>query len=68
MVIPYQQLDPQILSALIEEFVTRDGAVHGHADIAVDSKTASVLDQLRNGRAQIVYDETDETWTIVRKE
>ena len=66
--IPFEQLDPEILDALIEEFVTRPGAIHGHADIAIGEITATVRDQLRNGTAQIVYDEDDQTWTIVRKE
>jgi uncharacterized protein YheU (UPF0270 family) len=68
VVIPYLQLDPQTLSALIEEFVTRDGAVHGHADISIDNMTDLVREQLRLGTAQIIYNEEDQSWTIVRKE
>ena len=68
MTIPFQQLDPEILDALIEEFVTRAGAIHGHADIAIGEIMAAVRDQLRNGTAEIVYDQDDQTWTILRKE
>jgi uncharacterized protein YheU (UPF0270 family) len=65
--IPYDQLDPAILDALIEEFVTRSGAIHGHADLALESAIASVRSQLKNGQARILYDEEAETWTIVLK-
>ena len=68
MVIPFEQLDPATLSALIEEFVTRDGAVHGHTDATIEQMCADVREQLRSRTAQIVYDERDESWTIVRKE
>ena len=51
VVIPHEQLDPQILDALIEEFVTRSGAIHGHADVTIDSMTDLVRDQLRKGTA-----------------
>jgi uncharacterized protein YheU (UPF0270 family) len=65
--IPYDQLDPAILDALIEEFVTRSGAIHGHADLALESAIASVRSQLKNGQARILYDEEAQTWTIVPK-
>ena len=67
MVIPHDQLDPVILNALVEEFVTRTGAVHGHTDAAICDMTAAVCDQLRTGAAEILYDEESQTWTIVRK-
>jgi uncharacterized protein YheU (UPF0270 family) len=68
MIIPHDQLDPQTLLALIEEFVTRDGALHGHADTPVQEMVASVLAQLRSGRAVIVFDEDAQTTTIIVKE
>jgi uncharacterized protein YheU (UPF0270 family) len=68
ILVPHTQLDPQTLNALIEEFVTRDGAVHGHADRSAGDRVDSVLRQLRAGMVAIVFDETEETCTIVRKE
>jgi uncharacterized protein YheU (UPF0270 family) len=65
--IPHDQLDPAILDALIEEFVTRSGAIHGHTDLALEHVIASVRSQLKNGQARILYDEEAETWTIVLK-
>ena len=67
MMIPHNELDPAILNALIEDFVTRSGAVHGHVDTAIRDMAAAVSDQLRNGTAEILYDEDNQTWTIVQK-
>lgn len=65
MIIPYQQLHPDTLNTLIEEFVTRDGAVHGHAESPMPAKVAAVLQKLKSGAAAIVYDEADESCTIM---
>jgi hypothetical protein len=50
--IPHDQLLPDTLQALIEEFVTRAG----------------VRAQLKSGEAVIVFDEEAETCTIVPRE
>ena len=43
MFIPHEQLQPDTLYALIEEFVTRDGAVQGHGDTPLATKMQAVL-------------------------
>ena len=68
MIIPHDQLDAETLAALIEEFVTRDGALHGHADTPVETMVASVRRQLARGSAVIVYDEATETASIVTRD
>lgn len=52
----------------MEEFVTRDGAVHGHVEMSLSAKIDAVRSQLRCGKAVIVFDETNDTCTIVLKE
>lgn len=68
IVIPFEQLQAATLDALIEEFVTRDGAVHGHADVSLERQVEAVRRQLTSGRAVIVFDEEDETCTIMSTE
>jgi uncharacterized protein YheU (UPF0270 family) len=68
MIIPHDQINPHTLMALIEEFVTRDGALHGHRDVSAAEMSASVLAQLRAGRVVIVFDEETESASIVMKE
>ena len=66
--IPHDQLLPDTLQALIEEFVTRAGAVHGHHDTPLNEMIEGVRAQLKSGEAVIVFDEEAETCTIVPRE
>ena len=65
MIVPHDQLRPETLLALIEEFVTRDGAVQGHIETPVLEQIAAVRRQLDEGTVQIVFDEESETCTIL---
>jgi uncharacterized protein YheU (UPF0270 family) len=67
MIIPHDQLHPDTLHALIEEFVTRDGAVQGHTDTPLQRQIAAVMQQLKAGKAVIVVDTEAETCTIALK-
>ena len=65
MIVPHDQLRPETLLALIEEFVTRDGAVHGHVDTPLDQRLQAVRQQLEAGTVQITFDEESETFMIL---
>lgn len=67
-IIPPDQLQPETLRGLVEEFVTRDGAVHGHVDMLIEAQVGIVLRQLSTGEAVIVFDESDESCTVVSRE
>lgn len=62
--IPHASLKPETLTAVIEEFVTRDGAVHGHSDTPVDRQIEAVRRLLTSGKAAILFDEESESCTI----
>lgn len=64
-IVPYQHLQPDTLTRLIEEFVTRDGSVHGHTDVPVDEMRRSVQRQLIAGKIVVVFDEDNQTCSIV---
>ena len=66
IVVPCDALEPQTLQSLIEEFITRDGAVHGHRDVPLREKMQAVHRQLQSGEAVIVFEEETESCTIVR--
>ncbi|MFI5378006.1 MAG: YheU family protein [Tepidisphaerales bacterium] len=68
IVIPCDRLRAETLDALIEEFVTRDGAVHGHTDTPIERQIAAVRRQLKSGDAVILYDEETESLTILPKD
>ena len=65
--IPWDSLEPQTLARLIEEFVTREGAVHGHVDTGIREMSAAVLRQLKSGDAVIIFDEAGESADILLK-
>jgi uncharacterized protein len=68
VIVPWQQLKAETLDALIEEFVTRHGAEHGHRDVPLERKLAQVRELLHCGKAVISFDEEDQTVTIVLTE
>jgi len=68
VIVPPDALSPKTLDALIEEVVTRDGAVHGHRDESMRQQIATVKELLNVGKVVIVFDEVDESCSIVLKE
>ena len=68
LTIPYQELSPDALRGVIEEFVTREGTDYGEAEISLETKIKQVLKQLHAGKAVIVFDQKTETCNIVSKE
>ncbi len=67
MIIPHDQLQPSTLTALIEEFITRDGSIQGHSEKTMEDKIALVMRQLQSGEVAIVFDPDDETCSIAPK-
>ena len=65
MEIPYRKLEPEILRAVVEEFVTREGTDYGERVFSLDEKIAAVQLQLENGSARIVFDTDSETCNVV---
>lgn len=61
MLIPFQQLNPDTLNALIEAFVLREGTDYGDSDISLSGKVQMVLQQLQQGKVVIVYSEQEES-------
>ena len=68
MLIPYDQLEVDTLTRLIEDFVTRDGTDYGSSEKTVDQKVDDVMRQLRRGEVKIMVDtETGTTNVVVGK-
>ena len=55
MLIPYDLLEPDTLTRLIEDFVTRDGTDNGDEN-PLDTRVARVRRALDKGEAVIVFD------------
>ena len=67
MKIPHQQLSPEALQTLVEEFVTRDGTDYGDSEVSLEQKTTQVIRMLDKGDIAIVFDAATESCTIVNK-
>ena len=59
------ELSPEALRGLVEEFVTRDGTDYGAVERSVEDKIAGEMAQLAAGEARIVFDPETETANIV---
>lgn len=66
--VPYDQLSPEALHGVIEEFVTRDGTDYGEIEASLDTKISQVLRQLESKKAMIIFDPESETCTILRSD
>lgn len=56
VLVPPEELPPELLRAVIEAFVLREGTEYGERDYTLDEKVAHVEQQLRKNEARIVYD------------
>jgi len=67
MIIPHRELRPELLQAIIEEYVTREGTDYGDVVYSLDSKVKSVIRQLETGKASIIFDPATETCDVIVK-
>jgi uncharacterized protein YheU (UPF0270 family) len=62
--VPYGELSPDLLHAVIESFVLREGTDYGEKEFSLEDKVARVISQLKRGEARIVFDPESESVTI----
>lgn len=65
MIIPLDQLTSETLSAIIEDFILREGTEYGAEDISKQAKIIQVKKQLEQGSAVLVYSELHESVNIL---
>lgn len=65
MIIPLEQLSPDTLNAIIEDFILREGTDYGDVDISKEDKIAQVKLQLKQGSAVLVYSQLHESVNIL---
>lgn len=67
VVVPYADLAPELLHAVVESYVLREGTDYGEKEFSLEDKVAHVVKQLKRGDAQIVFDPETETVSIIRR-
>lgn len=65
--VPYDQIDPDTLRALVEEYITRDGTFYGNKEMPMDHKIDMVINQLKTGETTITWDLYLQSGDIVLK-
>lgn len=63
--VPVELLAEELLRALIESFVLREGTDYGEHERTLDEKVADVRAQLARGEARIVFDPESGSVTIL---
>jgi len=67
MLIPWDRLSAEVLDAVIEEYVTREGTEYGPHEYSLADKVAQVRMQLKRGEAVIDFDPDTQTCHLLRK-
>ena len=65
VVVPYTELAADLLHAVIESYVLREGTDYGEKEFSLEDKVAHVISRLKRGEARIVFDPESETVSIV---
>ncbi len=66
VVVPYTELAAELLHAVVESYVLREGTDYGEKEISLEDKVSQVISQLKRGEARIVFDPESESVSIVK--
>ena len=67
--VPPERLDPDVLQAVLEEFINREGTDYGIEERTLESKVAQLRTQLARGEVVICFDaETQSCSLLTRRE
>ena len=64
VVVPHSALSAELLRAVVESFVLREGTDYGEREYSLEHKCDEVLAQLQRGEARIFYDPETESVTL----
>lgn len=64
MKIPYKDLSAPALTAIIEEFITREGTDYGEHEYSLEQKVEQVMRQLHRAEIYVSYDPESQTCQI----
>ncbi|HXP65476.1 MAG TPA: YheU family protein [Steroidobacteraceae bacterium] len=66
--VPYSELPADLLHAVVESFVLREGTDYGEREFSLEDKVAGVIRQLKKGEATIIFDPETDSVTISVKQ
>lgn len=56
MNIPFEELATETLTAIIEEFISREGTDYGVYETSLEKKVQQVMNQLQRGEIVVTFD------------
>lgn len=65
--IPPERLSPEILQAVIEEFISREGTDYGISEVSLESKVDQVKRQVQRGEVVVTFDPKTESCNLLTK-
>lgn len=65
LIIPPDQLEPQTLEAVLDEFITREGTDYGEQEWSLAQKREQLYRQLQQGHASLCYDPVSQSCTVL---
>tara|TARA_B110000027_G_scaffold89587_1_gene94817 strand:- start:1194 stop:1442 length:249 start_codon:yes stop_codon:yes gene_type:complete len=68
MEIPHSQLSKEVLDAVIEEFITREGTDYGDRIVSLDDKVEQVRGQLDRGDVFLSFDPLSQSCQLFPRE
>ncbi|MBT3410083.1 MAG: YheU family protein [Halieaceae bacterium] len=63
--VPLNRLSGDVLQALLEEFVSRDGTDYGAVELTLEQKAGNLRRQLEREEVAILFDTESEQWDLV---
>ncbi len=63
--VPLDQINPDTLRNMVNEFVTREWSELSDSGYSLDNKIDQVIQQLKEGKAKVVFDLKSETCNII---
>jgi uncharacterized protein len=63
--VPYMELGAELLRAVVEAVVLREGTDYGEKELSLDEKVARMIAHLKKGEASIVFDPVSNSVTIL---
>jgi len=65
VIIPWQELDAELLTSVVESFVLREGTDYGEQERSLEQKVDDVKRQLKSGDIVLVWSALHETLNIM---
>lgn len=66
--IPVDRLSAELLDAVIDEFVLREGTDYGDREVSLAAKITQVRQQIARGQVVIVFDPDSETCNLLTRQ